>query len=246
MSGVVRISRDPAECTAYMLRTDNLQKSVLTPPSTLRYTLYGWTAQESADWTNFRERLESLYKLYSNPDKVGPSIRKQIKLLINEIRRYDNDKLNGHKLLNKVAVNGNVDDWRSFNVKRDTTLASDPVHHGDDVELPLPDIIVKKIGVGFHELLITNSESPGSKKKPEGIQFVKVYRYIGKVAPTSHSQYVFLDNAKIGKIISKFVNLEIVDNEKIYAWYYACYESKNGKLGRPCSSTRVEIVLNIA
>jgi hypothetical protein len=238
-----RIPLNPQECKNYMVRTDENQKSVLTPPSTQRYTLYGWTEEESTTWSAFRKGIEELYALYSDPDKTGPAIRKLMKLLIKKIRAYDNDKIDGHFLLNKVAIYGTLDDWLTFNVKRDTTLASKPTHHNNSPEQIVPEIHLLENTFGSHLLHVSNPETPTTKKLPEGVVFAKIFRSISTEQPASLKAYEFIGNAFRGKYISSLEDIERDEHTRLFAYYYCRYESKKGKLGPPSKILRVEILL---
>jgi hypothetical protein len=238
-----RISLNPQECTYFMVRTDENQKSVLTPPSTKRYTLYGWTEEESFTWSAFRKEIEELYALYSDPDKTGPAIRKLMKLLIRKIRAYDNDKAKGHHLLDKVALNGTMDDWITFNIKRGTTLASGPTHHDNSPELILPNISLDENTYSSHLLLVSNPDNPQSKKLPEGVVFAKIFRCIATEQPASLYAYEFIGNASRGKFISSLEAIERDKHTRLFAYYYCRYESKKGKLGPHSKILRVEILL---
>lgn len=243
MSERVRISKNPSEHDAFMNLTDDLQKTVLTLPDTLRYTLFGWTELESAQWTLYRETGNALYALVSNPDTASTTNRKKMTDHIAEVRSYDNNKLTGHHLLDKVGLNGTVDDWRTFNVKRGTTLQAEPVRHAEEEVSERPVIVLKALEPGAHILSVSDADNPGSKKLPEGMAFAKVYRYIGTEATTDLDLYKFIDNAKLGEVTSDFTGVVQPGTTKIYAWYYGRYESKKGKLGMAGAIIRVEIVL---
>jgi hypothetical protein len=238
-----RIPLVPVKCNDFMIRTDENQKSMLTPPSTQRYTLYGWTEEESLTWSAFRKEIEELYALYSNPDKTGPMIRKAMKILIKKIRAYDNDQIKGHHLLDKVALNGTLDDWTTFNIKRGTTLASGPTHHDNNPELILPNLSLSENTYGSHLLLVHNPENPQSKKLPEGVVFAKIFRCISTEQPASLKAYEFIGNAFRGKYISNLEDIERDEHTRLFAYYYCLYESKKGKLGPPSKILRVEILL---
>jgi hypothetical protein len=238
-----RISLNPSKCKNFMIRTDDNQKSILTPPSTQRYTLYGWTEKESLAWSAFREKIEELYTLYSDPDKTGPTVRKAIKLLIKKIRAYDYDAEMGHHLLDKVASNGTIDDWLLFNIKRGTTLASGPTHQNNNPEQIVPFLSMLENNLGSHVLLVRNPETPKTKKLPEGVVFAKIFRCISTEQPTSLKAYEFIGNASRGKYRSNFVDIEQDEKVRLFAWYYCRYESKKGDLGPPSAVLRVEIML---
>jgi hypothetical protein len=239
----VRISKKASVFNDMMARTDKLQLSVLTPPSTLRYTLWHWTAEESAAWTAFSVKSLALYAQYSDPDTVSPAIRKAMKELIKDVRAYDNDKAHGHHLLDKVALFGTLDDCLTFNVKGRTVLAADPTHHSEEAVTLRPSVTVLSNEEGIQLLKVINPNTPGSKKLPEGIAFAKVYRFIGTEQPQDLNLYIFDGNAKRGEYTSTFGNLQLSDNKRTYAFYFARYESKLGILGAPSTIVKAEILL---
>jgi hypothetical protein len=239
-----RISRNPAKCTEYMIITDDLQKSVLTAPDTLRYALYGWSAAESKAWSDFRVKCEKTYSVYSDPAKTGPGPRLAMHILIKQIRAYDNHPKEGHHLLDKVALNGTIDDCFTFNVKRGTTLEAKPRRYESKEINSTPVISIKNIGLGNHTLLIEHPENLQSKKLPEGIIFVKIYRYIGSEPPQKLNQYEMIGNAKRSEFISDFADLEFDTDKKVYAWYYARYESTKGLLGLPGNIRKAPVILS--
>jgi hypothetical protein len=238
-----RISLVPVKCMNFMIRTDENQKSLLTPPSTQRYTLYGWTLEESLAWTAFREKIEKVYALYSNPDKTGPAVRETLKLLIKKIRAYDNNRKEGHHLLDKVALFGTIDDWVIFNIKRGTTLASGPTHLNNKSDQIVPNIFLLKNDLGMHVLMVRNPETPASKKLPEGVAFAKIFRCISSETTVSKKEFDFIGNASRGKYLSNLIDIEQDKHTRLFAYYYCRYESKKGLLGLPSAVLRVEILL---
>jgi hypothetical protein len=233
MANTVRISKDPAKFDAYMNITDDLQKSDDPITSQKKYLGWGWKDAESTQWSAFRVESNLLYAAYIDPDKTGKSAIAKMKAHIKAVRKYDNNKTEGHHLLDKVALNGTLDDCFTFNVVRGTSLEADPVRHEDDPSGLFPVITFKKHELGSHVLAVVSAETPDSKKLPDGMAFAKVYRYIGKTAPTKLSQYEFAGNAKRGEFTSEFPDLEIPEGEAWEAWYFGRYESKKGALGNP-------------
>ena len=120
MTKTVRISTEPADFDAYMNLTDAYQLEIVPPSTEKNYVKWGWTIEESDQWTQFRKQSNLIYALYTNPDKVTSVIRKQMKEHIKTVRLYDNDPEDGKHLLDKVALNGSADDCATFNVVRGT------------------------------------------------------------------------------------------------------------------------------
>jgi hypothetical protein len=242
MAEHTRIHRKPSEFDAYMNLTDELQKSILTPPTTQRYTLWGWTQEESEQWTIFRLESNLLYADYTNADLIGPMVRKKMHDHIALVRNYDNDRLVGHKLLDMVARNGTIDDYSIFNVKRGTTLQSPPVQHADEPSMQ-PKISLQKAGYGNHIIRLEDPDQPDSHSLPDGMASAKLYRYIGVNQPEDERLYEWIGNAKRGYVTSEFYDyMPQEPNVKYYAWYFGRYESNKGKLGAHGNILKVEIM----
>jgi hypothetical protein len=108
-----------------------------------------------------------------------------------------------------------------------------------------PVLSIKKYDVGEHIVGVVNPETPKSSALPDGIKFAKLYRFIGTVAPTALSQYVFVANAKKGKALSSFADADLAAfpvGTVVYAWYIARYESNTGVLGDACGTIRAQIL----
>ena len=244
MSEDLRISTKPSEFDDYMNRTDDWQLTVVTPPDILRYTLLGWTQEESNQWTAFRQKSNELWALLNNPDSATKVVRQKMKDHIKTVRAYDNNKSTGHHLLDKVALNGTIDDCATFNVKRGTTLQADPVHHTDDPVLTPPVITLKDLEPGYHRLSLKYPDASESKKVPDGAVFAKVFRYVGTAPPASIKTYELIGSARRAEIVSKFEGITPPEGDvKLYAWYFARYENKKGELGPIGNILRVEVVL---
>lgn len=241
----VRFPDDADGANNFMNRTDDDQKSIITPPDIKKCTIYGWKPAESDAWTDFRERINVIHALYSNPDTTGPGVREKMRLIISEIRAYDNDKDHGHHLLDKVALTGSVDDCLTFNVVRGTALAAEPVHHDYSVVTLIPSISIKKNEIGFHVIGVVNPATPDSVAIPDGISMVRVYRFIGTEKPKSLRDFDFLGLAKRGQIKSMFTGLEFDSEKRQYAYYYAVYENKDGVTGPTSAILKVEIRLEV-
>jgi hypothetical protein len=147
-----RISLNIRKFVAFMVITDNLQLQILTPPNILRYTLWLWTVDES------------------NADKVGPAVRKKLNDLIIKVRKYDNDPIDGHHLLDLVALKGSTDDCETFNVKRGTTLAKKRSKISGETVTPQPSVTIRKILRGQHLLDVVNPNTPSSKARKALLQ----------------------------------------------------------------------------
>jgi hypothetical protein len=231
MAKTSRISKKIAEFVLQMQVTDDLQLSILTPPSTKRFTLWGWSADESAAWTAFRTEAEVLYQIYGDPDKVTSAIRNKLKTLIINVNKYDHDPTLGHKLLDRVALLGTVDDCKSFNIKRSTSLAKVPIHGSGDPLTLTPRVGLKEVKKGMHVIDVDEPTMPGVKGKPKGVLAILIFCYIGQQAPTSNKQYSLVGAAIRGRFIYKINDVEVQGSVRLYAFYCARYLTTTGILG---------------
>jgi hypothetical protein len=244
MGNTVRIPTNWKDFNNFMNVTDDLQLKVLTPPSILRYTLWGWTDEESAQWTDFRKKSNLLAAMLADPDKTSPAAKKNMKILIAETRGYDNNKLAGHRLLNRIADLGTPDDCLTFHIKRGTPLQEEPEHQTKEPVDLAPLLTVLSFGTGYAIIGVRNAKTPKTKKLPEGMVFAKVYCAIGQEQPADFDLYKFVANAKHGKAEVDFTTMKLPDDKKVvvYAYFYGRYESKKGKLGIPGNIVSVEVV----
>jgi hypothetical protein len=228
---VVRISRNKEKFNTYMNTTDDLQKSDLPSPSTeKRYTLWGWKNEESEQWSLYRETSNNLMMLLGDPTKTGPANIKKMNVLIKEVRAFDNSKINGHHLLDKVASFGSVDDQIAFNVRRGTVL-DDPAEEAEKKpEMMVPSLSIIEYGLGQQLIGAAQSDATKTIALPEGIKFLKIYRFIGVEKPQSTDDYHFLGNAKRGRLLSSFEGVQAVEGKTLKAYYLARYESNIGEL----------------
>jgi hypothetical protein len=238
-----RIPTIYAACVAFMKRTNNRQLEIITPPSTLRYTIYGWKPAESTQWTTFYNDLQALFDLYSNPDSTGHGVIAKLKAKIAEIIAYDSDKINGHHLLDKVAAMGDIDDFICFNVVHGTILAHDPVHHDYSTVSLIPSVSLKEEKLGYHLIAVENPETPDSVAIPEGLEAALVYMAIGAEAPKSFKDFDCIGKATFGTIESTFPDLQYNPDKRIFAFYYAAFVNIKLVQGPPSNVLKVEIRL---
>ena len=232
MADDLRISTNKDKFNKYLNATDDLQKSALPAPSTdKRYTIWGWKDEESTQWTEFRKTSNEYMTLLGDPDTYSPAVVKKMNKHIKEVRLYDNDKINGHHLLDKVAVFGTMDDQITFNLKRDTSMAEEPSEGEKKPMMIVPALSIIQFGLGQQLIGATQSDGKKTKALPEGMKFLKIYRAIASVRPESFDDYHFLGNAKRGRLLSSFEGIQIPEDKKLNAYYIARYESTTGALG---------------
>jgi hypothetical protein len=240
MAKTIRISTVPSEFDDFMNRTDDYQLEVITPPSTKRYTLWGWIQQESDDWTAFRIKSNILFALMSDPDTTGPTPRKKMRDHIKFVRAYDNNKIVGHHLLDKIAATGNIDDFKKFNIKHGSTLEADPEKKQEDIVLKPPVISLKDLGVGYHFLDVSYPNFPDSKALPKDVKEAIVFRFIGNVRPSNLKMFEQIGSVKRGLFTSTFSDYVAANEEKVYAWYYVRFMNSKGELLVPGPVLRVD------
>ncbi len=238
-----RIPRKVALFVAYMVLTCRIQLTILTPPSTKRYTLWGWTEEQSDAWVEFTAEAESLYELYSDPDQVNRAVRTKMKKLIKKVIKYDHDPEEGNSLLDMVALNGTVDDCISFNIKRAKSLAKKPVHSSGDVSTQIPRLGLKKIVKGIHVIDVDNTNMPDTKARPRGTIATMMFCCVAQEAPTSYDQYVCVGGAIRGRFANELKLPVVTPGTKLNAYYIARYLTAKGKLGKESNVLIVDVIV---
>jgi len=242
MAAKPRIPKNPSEFNEYMNNTDKLQLTTSGTPPVANYVRYGWKPEESTEWTNFREQSNLLYAPFEDSDDVSKLDRLKMTNHIAKTRKYDNDKSEGHHLLDKVALNGTVDDCGVFNVVRGTSKAHTPVHHTDDPTVFIPELSFGGFALGQHVIIAVNSENQ-NRKLPDGMAFVQIFRCISATPPTKLSQYEPVGTTKRGIFRSNFPDIVPAKDEVLTAYYYGRYLSKKGLLGNPSNIIDAPVML---
>jgi hypothetical protein len=242
MTETSRLSDNIPTFVGQMTRTNNLQLSVLTPPSTLRYTYWGWTSTESDAWKGFATEAADLFLIYDDPDKVTSGIRQKLRDLIKKVKAYDHDPISGHHLLDRVAALGTVDDCLTFNIKRSTSLAKTPIHGSGDPLTMMPRLKPFQILKGMHVMDVDEPTLPPSRKKPEGVTATLILCYIGTSAPTLPKQFWLVGAANRGRFIYKIPDGETSGSVKLYAYYCARYLTSTGKMGEMGEVIVMEVI----
>ncbi len=147
------------------------------------------------------------------------------------MREYTSYDVNGHRLLLKIAALGDNNDWNMANIRFETPLAKKSGSKKSHVtDMLQPVLSVKKNIYGEMRLSVVSPETPTQAKLPKGIKFAKAFHYIGSTAPKSNTDFSLYGNAKRGKIQITFEGVDNSGSTKLYAYYYACYESNKGEL----------------
>jgi len=242
MSGTARIPKKVKDFVPYLDDLDDLQLSDGSTPPAKKWEDWSWSEEESEKITEYREAADVLFEKLSNKKFIYTEIRDEMKTLIKNVRSYDNDKLTGHHLLDKIALFGTMSDCETANVKRGTPLELSPSHKKGDKVTKVPVMEVVEYLPGRHKIKVTDPETPKSRAKPVGIKFVRVYRFIGSEEPTKFSQYTEIDNAENGYVISELPESETTGSTKVWAWYRSRYESNQGVEGTLTAPLKVGII----
>jgi hypothetical protein len=243
MRGSVRIYRDPPSFNGYMDITDYLQLKVVPPSLDPNWKRFGWTLEESQQWTKFRDESNDLFSLYNDPDKVTRVIRRKMNALITTVRRYDNDKIAGHHLLDKVAANGTADDCATFNVSRGTILQDKKEKENVDPKEFKPTLTITKIDICTHVMSVSCADVPNSKKLSTGMAFALIFRCITSEPLSKTSIWELAGTSKYGKFVSDFSSFVPEDGKTYTAHYYDLYLSDNGDLGNPGITVHTPVIL---
>lgn len=90
-----------------------------------------------------------------------------------------------------------------------------------------PKINIDKIAHSLHKLRMTDPDNPDTKKKPQGVRAMRVFRFIGTSAPTGINQYSLIGNPSRFLFNSSFDEADAGKK----AWYIAQYENTRGETG---------------
>jgi hypothetical protein len=233
-----RIPREIKPFFTYMQNTDNRQLAI--DPSTLaaRHLGWGWTPAQSTDWTDFRDRSDALYAVWSVEGLRRKDDTNNYNLLIDEVVAYDKE----HKLLNKIANSAMpptvLADFETFNIKRDTPLEDSTPTVSSEIPGE-PDFDIRDVQHLVHIIKVDNPESTGFGKG-DGIRNIEVWRAIvpgGAVAPDANA-YVYVGDASRGLFRSEFTG----DQKRMDAYYKGRMVSTSGKRGAFCNPVSETVI----
>ena len=223
-----RISRSIDGFNTDITTTYNyLIKGCPPPIGYLNWQRLGWSADEMAQWQDFKQRWDPFYKLYLNKKGTRTTqIKDDMLLIIKETRAYDHLR----NLYNRISVNPNatVTDFELFHILLNTSLALTSHRYAADPGTKSVGISLKKIGHLFHQLLVTSPDKKG-RGKEDGVKDILVYVAItgsNEAAPNFGFVH-YVEDVKRGLI--KIVHKE--ENVGQKAWYVACIKNSRGKIG---------------
>jgi hypothetical protein len=237
-----RISRNRTKFGGQIRVLDDLQLSDGIVSGTKKWQDFKWLIAESEYVTSVRTQSDTYMDLINSQRHCPPEIKDKMDILIDNFMDFDHDKNTGHRLLDKIALNGTIDDCEKLGIKRSTPLAKAPSHGGSEI---LAGKVRAALGVRFniigrHKITVRNEDTPDRRALPEGIARARVFRFIGRETPTRINQYESVGNAKRGLFEIDLTDIAPTP-EKIYAWYIARYEDTRGNTGTASEPLKMEI-----
>ncbi|HEX7415399.1 MAG TPA: hypothetical protein VF411_15255 [Bacteroidia bacterium] len=250
MGNSTRISRSPKIFSPYMDRTDTYQLAIVpdtrpgAPPgaTVARYVLWNWTAAESAVWTGFRTRNDVQYPLYSDKMHSTTAIRRAMKQVITDTHLYDHNSKQpalSHKLLDKIAMFGTVEDCLMFGVKAGTVLSSTAnTRSANPAAITYSVVVLHNINLA-HILQFTRTQAGvKSHARGKGIKEIQVWRFIGTAEPADLTGFKYVGNVVRGKFISNF---DAATDKKKIAWYYVVAKNTHEQLSPPSPLAHADV-----
>lgn len=249
MSGEkTRVPVKPADLAVYMDNTDDYQLAIVPDTrvgaplgsTVVQYVLWGWTATESGQWHAFRVAYDRIYQKIKDVVNASRGNRTAERILNAKIHAYDNDKLNGHHLLDKVALNGTIADCEEFFVKRGTALAADPSMQRTTLPATkVETITVHKSGHLFTQLLVILEGQKG-RAKPPHIKEIMMFKAVTapKAGAPARAAYQYVGDVKRGLIT--ITHDEADEGNK--AWFIAILKDNKGKLGAASAAISVTVM----
>ncbi len=228
------IPRNTNKAIDAIIGIDNLQLSTGSGGlGTHKWADWHWVDAESVMWTSFRVILEKFREAYANKKTISIADRAVVKQTIKAAREYSGFDVNSHRLFLKIAAFGDIHDWNVANIKYGTPLAKKSgTAKSDSPKALQPVVFIQKVLSNEMVLIVASPETPNRVALPEGMKFAKVYRFIGEKAPKSTADFDFYGNARKGKLDVNFDGVDLTGPNKLYAWFYARYESNKGELGQ--------------
>jgi hypothetical protein len=233
-----RIAREIAKFFTYMQNTDNRQLEIDPSTTNPRWQNWGWNAAQSSDWTDFRDRSDALYILWSVEEMRRKDDTNNFNLLIDEVVAYDKE----HKLLNKIANSAMpptvLADFEIFNVVRGTPLEDTTPTVSNEIP-GQPDFDIRDVQHLVHIVEVHNPENTGFGKG-EGIRNIEVWRAVvpaGAVAPDANA-YVYVGDASRGLFRSEFTG----DQKRMDAYYKGRMVTTSGKRGAFCTPVSETVI----
>ena len=223
-----RISRGITGFNTDITSTYNyLIKECPPPVGYLNWQRLGWSADEMAQWQDFKQRWDPLYELFINKKVTRTTqIKDDLLLIIKETRAYDHS----HNLYNLISVNPNatVTDFELFHILLNTSLALTSHRIATDPGTKRVSIVLNKIGHLFHQLLVTSPDRKG-RGKGEGVKDILVYKAITGINEVAPDFELFHYAGDVSRGLITITHKEENIGQK--AWYIACIRNSRGKLG---------------
>lgn len=248
-----RIPTKPADFDPFMIRTDDYQLAIVPDTragvpagnTVARYVLWGWTAAESAFWSGQRHLSNVQYPKYTGKTGVNKTIRDAMHKIVTDTHHYDfykKDLPASHKLLDKVALFGTLEDAAEFNLKAGTPLGSVSMTRSKDPAAITYSVIVLHILNLAHIIEFTRTQlGKKSHAKGPGIKQLQVWCFIGLVEPPDLTGFKYVGHIYRGKFINKF---NATTDKKKTAWYFVVAENTHGELSQPSPLCHADITIS--
>ncbi len=187
------------------------------------------TSVQLPQWHGIETRWKPLYTLYCNKKTTRKTdVKDQLKLIIKESVALDRPDY----LYDGIAININaiITGFETFRIIRGTSLAATSYAHTPALGTKGVVIVLKKMGILYHQLLVTSLNKKGRGKK-DGVKEILVYK-----ADTAHNdpspalnlfQYV----GEVSRGLIKVIHNDDEISQK--AWYFARIKNSRGELGVP-------------
>ncbi|MGD0712207.1 MAG: hypothetical protein ABR968_13620 [Bacteroidales bacterium] len=224
-----RIPRNTEGFVHYLDYTDEYQKDIDPATGNPRYENWGWTAFESAQWTQFRTDTDRLYAVWTDTKLRSDSISNELRLQIINTVSYDHE----HHLLDRIAVSPmppvSITDFNVFNIKKGTPLEDDAKTPASSPGMQAPSLFVRHVISGAIQLYVSNPDKPRSVAIPKGIKEIEVWQAEAPFKgdePTS-KDYTYVGGARYGKYIALFTGADTGN----VAYFKARYKNSRGEHG---------------
>jgi hypothetical protein len=106
-----RISRQRTKFGGQMRVLDDLQKSDGIAPDTKKWEDFKWNSDERDFVTYTRKKSDEYMDIINSQRHCPPEIKDKMDILIVNFMDYDHDKNTGHRLLDKIALHGTIEDF---------------------------------------------------------------------------------------------------------------------------------------
>jgi hypothetical protein len=235
-----RIPRNIEGFVHYMANSDDYQKDTDPATGNARYLNWGWTAGESADWTQFRTDAYEYYLVWANRKFRSDIISNELRLTIIKTVSYDHE----HHLLDRIAVSpmppACITDFNIFHIKKGTPLEDDAKTPAASPGIKTPLLFIRQVTNGAIQLYVSNPDKPRSVAIPKGVKETEVWQAEApfKSPMPSSKDYSYVGGARYGRYIAMFTG----DDTGNVAYFKARYKNSRGEHG-PFSEVASSLII---